>query len=107
MTWRAASDSSTSGTTWRSCEVTSPTSPWTWVYLHGPTLQLEPDVQRPFKEKEARPSTVQIEAFDDTWHWGTPETQAQYEELITSADVPAEVAKAIEANSPSGLMNTT
>lgn len=49
-----------------------------------------------FKERDARPSTAQIEAFGDTWHW-TPETQVQYEELVTSATVPGGVAKAVDA----------
>lgn len=49
-----------------------------------------------FKGDDSRPSQAQIEAFDDTWHW-TPETQAEYERLVTSAEVPTAVAKAIDA----------
>ncbi|MBA3360248.1 MAG: restriction endonuclease [Acidimicrobiia bacterium] len=49
-----------------------------------------------FKERDTRPSTAQIEAFEDTWHW-TPETQHQFELLMTSANVPREVAKGLDA----------
>jgi len=49
-----------------------------------------------FKERDTRPSQAQIEAFDDTWHW-TPETQHQFELLMTSPDVPREVAKGLDA----------
>ncbi len=49
-----------------------------------------------FKERDARPSQAQIEAFDDTWHW-TPETQNQFEILMTSSEVPREVAKGLDA----------
>lgn len=49
-----------------------------------------------FKEKDSRPSTAQIEAFGDTWHW-TPDTQAHYDQLVTGVDVPGDVAKAIDA----------
>ncbi|MGI8514045.1 MAG: DNA methyltransferase [Acidimicrobiia bacterium] len=49
-----------------------------------------------FKERDTRPSQAQIEAFDDTWHW-TPETQHQFEVLMTSSDVPRELAKGLDA----------
>lgn len=49
-----------------------------------------------FDNDDSRPSQAQIEAFDDTWHW-TPETQAEYEHLVTSHEVPTKVAKAIDA----------
>ncbi len=49
-----------------------------------------------FKERDQRPSQAQIEAFDDTWHW-TPETQREYESLITGPDIPRQVSKAIDA----------
>ncbi len=49
-----------------------------------------------FKERDTRPSQAQIEAFDDTWHW-TPETQHQFELLMTSSYVPREVAKGLDA----------
>lgn len=49
-----------------------------------------------FKERDTRPSQAQIEAFDDTWHW-TPETQHQFELLMTSPDVPRELAKGLDA----------
>jgi len=49
-----------------------------------------------FKGDDSRPSQAQIEAFDDTWHW-TPETQSEYEKLVTGSNTPREVAKAIDA----------
>jgi adenine specific DNA methylase Mod len=49
-----------------------------------------------FKERDTRPSQAQIEAFDDTWHW-TPETQHEFELLMTSPDVPRELAKGLDA----------
>ncbi|MBA3569946.1 MAG: hypothetical protein H0W28_11510 [Pyrinomonadaceae bacterium] len=49
-----------------------------------------------FKERDTRPSQAQIEAFDDTWHW-TPETQHQFELLMTDPNVPREVAKGLDA----------
>jgi site-specific DNA-methyltransferase (adenine-specific) len=49
-----------------------------------------------FKEKDHRPSSAQIEAFDDTWHW-TPETQRQFEKLLTGQNVPPGVSTAISA----------
>lgn len=49
-----------------------------------------------FREKDARPSQAQIEAFDDTWHW-TPETQHEFELMMTSSDVPREVAKGLDS----------
>ena len=49
-----------------------------------------------FKGDDSRPSPAQIEAFDDTWHW-TPETQAEYERLITSHEIPTSVVRAVEA----------
>ncbi len=36
-----------------------------------------------FADKSGQRSPAQIKAFDDTWHW-SPESQATYEELITS-----------------------
>ena len=49
-----------------------------------------------FRERDARPSQAQIEAFDDTWHW-TPETQQQFEMLMMSRDVPRELSKGLDA----------
>ncbi len=49
-----------------------------------------------FKERDTRPSQAQIEAFEDTWHW-TPDTQHQFELLMTDSNVPREVAKGLDA----------
>ncbi len=48
-----------------------------------------------FKAHSGAESEAQIEAFDDTWHWG-PHTQAQYAALIAGG-APIKVAEAIEA----------
>ena len=47
-----------------------------------------------FKDESGRDSQAQIQAFDDTWHWGA-EAQATYEHLILHA--PEKVARAVEA----------
>ncbi len=47
-----------------------------------------------FKDESGREAEAQIEAFEDTWHWG-PGPESAYHELVTeSAD---EVSKAISA----------
>jgi site-specific DNA-methyltransferase (adenine-specific) len=47
-----------------------------------------------FKDESGREAEAQIEAFEDTWHWG-PGPERAYQELVTeSAD---EVSKAISA----------
>lgn len=47
-----------------------------------------------FKDESGRDSQAQIQAFDDTWHWGA-EAQTTYEHLILHA--PEKVARAVEA----------
>jgi DNA modification methylase len=49
-----------------------------------------------FKERDRRPSSAQIQAFEDTWHW-SPEAQEQYSTLVTGPNVPGKVATAIES----------
>lgn len=47
-----------------------------------------------FKERSGTPSTAQIRAFSDTWHWDT-KAEATYQDIIINA--PLKVSKAIEA----------
>ncbi len=47
-----------------------------------------------FRERSGTPSTAQIRAFSDTWHWDR-KAEATYQDLIVKA--PLQVSKAIEA----------
>ena len=49
-----------------------------------------------FSDESGRDSEAQIEAFEDTWHWGAIAEQTYYE-LTTSSDVTSEVSEAIGA----------
>lgn len=49
-----------------------------------------------FRDESGRDSEAQIEAFEDTWHWGAIAEQTYYE-LTTSSDVTSEVSEAIGA----------
>ena len=48
-----------------------------------------------FEGPGATPARAQVEAFQDTWTW-TPDTQAAFEKLVTSPDVPQAVASALQ-----------
>lgn len=65
------------------------------VYL-DPPFNSDQSYNVLFKERDTRPSQAQIEAFEDTWHW-TPETQHQFELLMTDSKVPRELAKGLDA----------
>jgi len=47
-----------------------------------------------FKEKDGANSVAQIEAFDDTWHWGI-ESQGAYEEVVTGGGKLADLMGAL------------
>ena len=47
-----------------------------------------------FRERSGTPSTAQIRAFSDTWHWDR-KAEATYQNVIVKA--PLQVSKAIEA----------
>jgi len=47
-----------------------------------------------FKEPTGKPSTAQITAFEDTWHW-TEETERTFQEIVDTA--PAKVVKMMTA----------
>src|SRR3972149_10024675 len=47
-----------------------------------------------FKEPTGEPSTAQITAFEDTWHW-TEETEKIFQEIVEKA--PAKVVKMMVA----------
>ena len=48
-----------------------------------------------FREASGEGSAAQIEAFDDTWHWNTKESERAYESVVT--DGPKKLADLLQA----------
>ena len=49
-----------------------------------------------FKTKNKEDSPSQIQAFEDTWHWETGETEYEFNQLVKGGGVIAEVMKGLE-----------
>ena len=73
------------------------------VYL-DPPFNSKRDYNVLFKARDDSESTAQIQAFEDTWTWGT-ESAALYHDIVRAADTTADVVKGLyNSLGPSDMM---
>lgn len=65
------------------------------IYL-DPPFNSKRDYNVIFKSPEKEDSTSQIQAFEDTWHWQTGETEFEFNQIVKGGGAIAEVMKGLE-----------